>query len=108
MVKYVLGGLGLVVLAVVGYLALLSLTPAKVKITCHRDERGCLVVNVKPNWRVDNVASVLFWLPGDDRYLWALGPGGAGLRRIVYGEVPGGTEQKYPPVSYTHLRAHET
>ena len=75
----------------------------KVTIRCSRDQEGRLIVDLKPNWRVNAILKVFFWQEGDDEYLWVLRKGQVPMRtvqvpirRIVYGELPHGATQKYP------------
>jgi hypothetical protein len=102
--RRVLAVVGLAALGLVGFYMACYYWPPKVKIRCRRDEAGRLLVDVKPNFRVNSISITLFWCPGDDRYLWAVNPyvwgvtpEDAEFRHIVYGVVPGGAKQMYPP-----------
>ena len=86
--------LGIMVMAVAWFVA--GCGRPKVKILCSRDQRGRLVVDLKPNWRVNALYTVTFWLEGDGTYRWVLAEGRVPVRRIVYGELPQGASQKHP------------
>ena len=71
----------------------------RVRIECSRDDDGRLLVNMKPSYRVNGLYNTVLWLHRDDGFLWALEfaePDSASEWRIVYGEVPSGSVQKYP------------
>ena len=93
--RFVLGVLGFAVVVLVGCV-LCGLVPPRLRIKCYRDEAGRLLVDLKPNFRINGIFTAELWIPGDDRYLWAVAEGDAELRRMVYGEVPAGAKQEYP------------
>ncbi len=86
--------LGIVAMGVAWFVV--TCWPAKVKIRCSRDQEGRLVVELKPNWRVNALYEVDFWLEGDSESLWIIEEGEVPIRHIVYGELPPGATQKHP------------
>jgi hypothetical protein len=86
--------------ALVSYI-LASLLPGvfidgKVNIHCSRDEHGRLVVDLEPNWRVNGICRVEFWLEGGEEYLWVVEERDVPFERIVYGWPPTGARQQLP------------
>jgi len=76
--------------------ALFVLGDGKVAIRCSRDQEGRLIVDLKPNRRVNAFYTVSFWLEGDDEYLWVLEEDQVPIRHIVYGDIPRGATQEHP------------
>ncbi len=90
-------GLGIaLLLACAAYILAPVIVRPKVRITCARDEQGRLIFDLKPNWRVNGLYTVDFWLEGDDERLWVLEEAQTPIRHIVYGETPHGATQKHP------------
>ena len=67
-----------------------------VGMNASRDEKGRLVVNLKPNWRVNSILDVAFWVEGDPESVWRFKQLSRPVRHIVYAEVPNGSRQTFP------------
>ncbi len=93
--KTVAGIVILVIIALIAMWSVLAFWPAEVEIRCSRDQEGRLIVDLKPNFRVNGLYWIDFWMESDDEYLWALNDKDE-VRRIVYGEIPPEATQKHP------------
>jgi hypothetical protein len=66
-------------------------------VACSRDKDGRLLIDLRPNWRVNWVHDVMVWSEGGSDFLWSISNvGPTGKRRIIYGVLPPGSVQVIP------------
>ena len=94
----VAGSVALGIMAVVAAWFVSCCGRPEVRIRSSGDQEGRLIVDLRPDRRVNAIYRIRFWMEGDgrDEYRWVLERNETPIRRIVYGELPRGIRQKHP------------